>query len=162
MHIADARLSKTLAESGITNDERTRRATGSCNTTIHETQLFSRMPGIFCIRDNFNLFQFLSSRMSARELTKMAKTLYTLECGYAISLWRERRRSHAPHIDASELHEYSLSSTPLVEGLLAMVDIIPLFQKTYKLHKTNLMVLTDGDANTGWDSVMRYNETGLH
>jgi len=43
-----------------------------------------------------------------------------------------------------------------------MVDIIPLFQKTYKLHKTNLMVLTDGDGNTGWDSVMRYNESGLH
>ena len=43
-----------------------------------------------------------------------------------------------------------------------MVDIIPLFQKTYKLHKTNLMVLTDGDANTGWDGVMRYNEAGLH
>ena len=76
--------------------------------------------------------------------------------------YSERRRSHAPHIDASELHEYSLSSTPLVEGLLAMVDIIPLFQKTYKLHKTNLMVLTDGDANTGWDSVLRYNEAGLH
>ena len=72
------------------------------------------------------------------------------------------RHSSSPYIDASELHEYALSSTPLVEGLLAMIDIIPLFQRTYKLHKTNLMVLTDGDANTGWDSIMRYGEQGLH
>ena len=72
-----------------------------------------------------------------------------------------RRHSSSPVIDSSELHEYSLSSTPLVEGLMAMIDIIPLFQRTYKLHKTNLMVLTDGDANTGWDGVLRYNDAGL-
>ena len=154
---SSARLSKSLAH---IDDERTRRA------QVREIRKsmkpnFSQEAGDLCIRDNFNLFQFLSSRMSASALTKMAKTLYTLGVGMQYR-YDARRHSNSPYIDSSELHEYSLSSTPLVEGLLAMVDIIPLFQKTYKLHKTNLMVLTDGDANTGWDGVMRYNEAGLH
>ena len=99
--------------------------------------------------------------MSARELTRMGKILYTLGVGMQYR-YDPRRHSNSPFIETGELHEYSLSSTPLVEGLLAMVDIIPLFQKTYKLHKTNLMVLTDGDANTGWDGVLRYGDSGLH
>jgi hypothetical protein len=123
--------------------------------------IFSSNAGDLYMRDNFNLFQFLSSRMSARELTKMAKILYTMGVGMQYR-YHPSRRFGSPVIQPDELHEYSLSSTPLVEGLMAMVDIIPLFQRTYKLHKTNLMVLTDGDANTGWDGIMRYNETGLH
>ena len=154
-----ARLSKTLAESGIEDPAIRRMQVREIRRNMKPN--FSQEAGDLCIRDNFNLFQFLSSRMSARELTKMAKTLYTLGCGMQYR-YDSRRHSNSPFIDSSELHEYSLSSTPLVEGLLAMVDIIPLFQKTYKLHKTNLMVLTDGDANTGWDSVMRYGEQGLH
>ena len=154
-----ARLSKTLAESGIEDPAIRRMQVREIRRNMKPN--FSQEAGDLCIRDNFNLFQFLSSRMSARELTKMAKTLYTLGCGMQYR-YDSRRHSNSPFIDSSELHEYSLSSTPLVEGLLAMVDIIPLFQKTYKLHKTNLMVLTDGDANTGWDSVLRYNESGLH
>ena len=152
-----ARLSKSLAHM---DNEREKRA---AVREIRKSQKpnFSANAGDLCIRDNFNLFQFFSSRMSARELTKMAKLLYTMGTGMQYR-YSETRRSHYPHIDSSELHEYSLSSTPLVEGLLAMIDIIPLFQKTYKLHKTNLMVLTDGDANTGWEGVMRYNEAGLH
>ena len=122
---------------------------------------FSQKAGDLVLRDNFNLFQFLSSRMSARELTKMAKVLYTLGIGMQYR-YDPRRHSSSPVIQPDELHEYSLSSTPLVEGLMAMIDIIPLFQRTYKLHKTNLMVLTDGDANTGWDGVLRYNDSGLH
>ena len=152
-----ARLSKSLAHM---DSEREKRA---AIREIRNSQKphFSQKAGDLCIRDNFNLFQFLSSRMSARELTRMAKLLYTLGTGMQYR-YSETRQSHYPHIDSSELHEYSLSSTPLVEGLMAMIDIIPLFQKTYKLHKTNLMVLTDGEANTGWDGVMRYNEAGLH
>ena len=154
-----ARLSKTLAESGITNDRERRMQVREIRRSMKPN--FSEKAGDLCIRDNFSLFQFLSSRMSASELQKMAKLLFTLGVGMQYR-YSEYRRAGSPVIDPSELHEYSLSSTPLVEGLLAMVDIIPLFQKTYKLHKTNLMVLTDGDANTGWDSVMRYNEAGLH
>ena len=152
-----ARLSKSLAH--MDNDREKRAAVREIRKS--QKPNFSANAGDLCIRDNFNLFQFFSSRMSARELTKMAKLLYTMGTGMQYR-YSETRRSHYPHIDSSELHEYSLSSTPLVEGLLAMIDIIPLFQKTYKLHKTNLMVLTDGDANTGWEGVMRYNEAGLH
>jgi hypothetical protein len=154
-----ARLSKTLAESGIENPAIRRMQVREIRR--NQKPNFSMEAGDLCIRDNFSLFQFLSSRMSARELTQMAKTLYTLGVGMQYR-YNPARHSSSPFIAPDELHEYSLSSTPLVEGLLAMVDIIPLFQRTYKLHKTNLMVLTDGDANTGWDSVMRYGEQGLH
>ena len=114
-----ARLSKSLAHM---DSDRERRA---AVREIRKGQKpnFSQEAGDLCIRDNFNLFQFLSSRMSASELTKMAKTLYTMSVGMQYR-YDARRHSHSPFIDSSELHEYSLSSTPLVEGLLAMVDTV--------------------------------------
>jgi len=156
---AGTRLSQQLEASGITDEAKRRSMIREIKHSCKSR--FSENAGDVSVRDSFNLLQFLSSRMSARELTKMTKLLYTMGIGMQYR-YHPNRHSYTPFIDSSALREYSLSSTPLVEGLLAMVDIIPIFQKTYKLHKTNLMVLTDGDANTGWDGVLRYNESGLH
>ena len=96
---------------------------------------------------DFNLLNFFSSRMSARDIARMAKALYAI--GYGI----DHRWEADYYRMENQLHEYSLSSTPLVEALIAMQSVIPLFQKTYKLHRTNFICLTDGEANTGWESV---------
>ena len=116
---------------------------------------FSKEIGTVCLGNGhveFNLLNFFSSRMSARDVARMAKALYAIGHGSA-----HRYEADYYRLD-NKLNEYSMSSTPLVEALITMQSVIPLFQKTYKLHKTNFIVLTDGEANTGWDSV--YNPGG--
>jgi hypothetical protein len=43
-----------------------------------------------------------------------------------------------------------MGSTPLVEAMIAMQDIIPNFRDHYKLDKVNFICLTDGDGNTSF------------
>ena len=49
---------------------------------------------------------------------------------------------------AIEWKKYSLSSTPLVEAMVAMQEIVPSFRDHYKLDKVNFICLTDGEANS--------------
>ena len=107
---------------------------------------FSKNAGEWVIDSNFSLLNFFSSRMSGRDITRMGKALYA--AAHAMRGWRS---------DAA-LREFSLSSTPLVEGLITMQTVIPNFIKAYKLHRCNFIVLTDGDANTGADRVYKGDE----
>ena len=91
----------------------------------------------------FNLLNFFSSRMSAKEMNRMAKALYA--AGTAMS------NSYRTEYN---LEEFAMGSTPLVEALVTMQTLIPNFIKKYKLHKCNLITLTDGDANTGFDDII--------
>ena len=102
---------------------------------------FSHNQGELDIRSDFSLLNFFSSRMSARDITRMGKALYA--AADSVRGWRSDRA----------LQEFSLSSTPLVEALITMQTVIPNFIKAHKLHKCNFICLTDGDANTGGDSV---------
>ena len=92
----------------------------------------------------FNLLNFFSSRMSAKEMNRMTKALYAV--GNACA--KHYRNDY-------NLEEFAMGSTPLVEALVAMQTIIPNFVEKYKLHKCNLITLTDGDANTGFDGVIK-------
>ena len=92
----------------------------------------------------FNLLNFFSSRMSAKEMNRMTKALYAV--GHACA--NHYRNDY-------NLEEFAMGSTPLVEALVAMQTIIPNFVEKYKLHKCNLITLTDGDANTGFDGVIK-------
>ena len=102
---------------------------------------FSKGIGELDIQSKFSLLNFFSSRMSSRDISRMGKALYA--AAHAMRGWRSD----------SSLREFSLSSTPLVEALITMQTVIPNFIKAYKLHRTNFIVLTDGDANTGGDRV---------
>ena len=102
---------------------------------------FSQEPGELVIRGEFSLLNFFSSRMSSRDITRMGKALYAT--AYVLKGYRQDNC----------LAEFNLSSTPLVEALITMQTVIPNFIKAYKLHRTNFIVLTDGDANTGGDRV---------
>ena len=104
-------------------------------------QFFSQEPGELVIRGEFSLLNFFSSRMSSRDITRMGKALYA-----TASVLKGYRTD-------SCLNEFTLSSTPLVEALITMQTVIPNFIKAHKLHRTNFIVLTDGDANTGGDRV---------
>jgi hypothetical protein len=76
-----------------------------------------------------SLINFLSSRMSAAD--------FTYACSMLVYL------AHSNH----PLNWLNLSSTPLNESIIAAMDIIPEFQKKYRLQLVNTVFLTDGDSN---------------
>jgi len=88
---------------------------------------------------HFNLLNIFSSRMSAKDLSKMLKLMWRHAWGH--STRHERWK------------DFGLGSTPLIEGLVAMNKIIPNFKEHYKLDICNLIVLTDGEGNTSFGHV---------
>lgn len=86
----------------------------------------------------FQLFNIFSSRMTAAEFTNAgaAMTFLGKHPGYAPD-W------------------FSMGSTPLNQAIVACFDIIPQFQKKYKLQMVNTVFLTDGegDAFSGYCDV---------
>jgi hypothetical protein len=78
----------------------------------------------------FTLLNFLSSRMSAADFTYACSALVGMTHSHGFPQW------------------LNLSSTPLNESISAAMDIIPAFQKKYRLQVVNTVFLTDGDANS--------------
>lgn len=78
---------------------------------------------------NFNLREMISSKMSAKEFSRSIKNQLQMgDCKFVP-------------------HEESLSSTPLIEALVASKNIILDFKKKYNLEMVNLIVVHDGDAD---------------
>ena len=78
----------------------------------------------------FKLLNMLSSRMSASEFKYAASAMVGMAdyCGY-VPYWM------------------SLNSTPMMQSIIAAMDLIPQFQKKYKLQVVNTVFLTDGEAD---------------
>lgn len=83
--------------------------------------------------DGFHLLNLISSRMNARQFNDAARNCYMLGC----NVFDHR-------------HPLGLGSTPSLDALVCMNKIIPAFQKRYGLDKTSLMILTDGEGNSGF------------
>ena len=94
-----------------------------------------------------NLLNLLSSRMTGAELTKMSKNLYM----YAATLRNEDTYLW------NNWKRLSLGSTPTVEALIGMQQVIPNFKRANKLDKVNLICLTDGEPNSKFSNY--YNGT---
>jgi hypothetical protein len=60
-----------------------------------------------------------------------------------------------------KLGQFELGSTPLVEAMTAMQEVIPNFRNYHKLDKVNFICLTDGEANSSFDSVLNEYEVEL-
>ena len=93
-------------------------------------------------RDNFKLLNFFSSRMNASQLNNMAKIMWRIGQGFSNRYYHQE-----------EWGNFELGATPLVEGLVTMNKIIPMFKNYHKIDKMNLIVLSDGDGNTELGSV---------
>ena len=89
--------------------------------------------------DNFRLLQMFSSKMNAKDVTKMMKLMFRYGWGheYRFEKWGN----------------YDLGSTPTLPALVAMNKVIPAFRKHYKLDICNLIVLTDGEGNNSFGSI---------
>ena len=94
-----------------------------------------------------NLLNLLSSRMTGAELTKMSKNLYM----YAATLRNEDTYLW------NNWKRLGLGSTPTVEALIGMQQVIPNFKRANKLDKVNLICLTDGEPNSKFSNF--YNGT---
>ena len=98
-------------------------------STIQEkTYYHQNKPGDMSL-DSFAIMNILSSRMTASEFTYAASALTAMS----------RTPRWAPHW-------MSLSGTPLNEAVISAMEIVPWFQKKYKLQMVNTIFLTDGEG----------------
>jgi hypothetical protein len=94
----------------------------------------------------FGICNILSSRMSAAEFTYAGSALVSMAgCG------PNGRRSKQPYW-------MSMSGTPLNEAVIAAMEIVPYFQKKYKLQIVNTVFLTDGEGSPSYE--IYENESG--
>ena len=107
----------------------------------YTTHRFSREPGEIKHGNDtcFNLLQLFSTKMNAADLNKMCKQLYLFAHAY-----------NGLRYSGSRLN---MGSTPLVEGLACMTQIVPMLKNNYNLDIVNMFVLTDGDGNSRFDTV---------
>jgi len=91
----------------------------------------------------FKLLNFLSSKMSASEFSYGCSALLSFSMG---------KREFSPKF-------ISLGGTPINEAIISAMEIVPKFQKDYKLQVVNTVFLTDGDGHK-CDSVWTKSNSG--
>lgn len=102
----------------------------------------------------FGICNILSSRMTASEFTYAGGALVAMSGA-------GKRKYRTPYW-------MSMSGTPLNEAIIAAMEIVPAFQKKYKLQIVNTVFLTDGEGGVlnnvfgekDNDYYSRYNENG--
>ena len=106
-------------------------------------QRFSKKPGEIQHGNDtcFNLLQLFSTKMNAADLNKMCKQLYTFAHAY-----------NGLKYSGSRL---GMGSTPLLEGLACLTEIVPMLKNNYNLDIVNMFVLTDGDGNSRFNIVTK-------
>ena len=57
---------------------------------------------------------------------------------------------HKDYYSRAKFGAYDLGSTPLVDAMVAMQEIIPRFKSAHKLDKVNFICMTDGEANSSF------------
>jgi hypothetical protein len=105
------------------------------STITEHSSTFKLKKNDFVINE-FGLINLLSSRMSAKDFTYAGAALM-----YMSGLSSYRGIPRTPYW-------MSLSGTPLNETIVAAMEIIPYFQKKYKLQIVNTVFLTDGDGHS--------------
>ena len=93
--------------------------------------------------NNMRLLNFFSSKMKVDEEIEMMHALYMVAQVFAPSYSRDLR--YIQRIDQPRILD--LSSTPLNEAIIAMMDIVPKFKKDTGVQKVNTIFLTDGESN---------------
>jgi len=84
------------------------------------------------VTHSFSLLNILSSKMSAVEFTYAGSAL--------MQMFEPQYRRNFPEW-------FSLGGTPLNETVIAAMNIVPEFQKAYKLQIVNTVFLTDGEGH---------------
>jgi len=105
-------------------------AFATCESPLCKTYLQPPVKNDLLVRD-FQLLNLLSSTMSAKEFSYAASAL----------VFQAKYPRYCPQW-------MSLGGTPLNEAIISSMEIIPEFQKKYKLQIVNTVFLTDGEGST--------------
>ena len=129
--------------------------------------------------NDFELINVLSHRSSKQEFKKCMYHLYFLaehlNAGYGYYNYRNegKQDGFSEEFSLDELEEnkdtldfgyigtperFGLTTTPLIESMVAMQDLVPAFRKKYRVDKLSFVTLTDGGANGPWGKVLKYNK----
>ena len=118
--------------------------------------------GDISIDNHLVLFNFISSKMSAKEYDEAMTNMYYLGVLHERYIYRSRRGYMQNDYDDQwkyDLHDaprgYDLSSTPLNDTIMAAMKMVPAFQKSYNIDKMNTVFLTDGSSD-GNDRVISF------
>lgn len=102
---------------------------------LYRKPLYQKNDGIIHIEESFSLLNILTSKVSGKTLEKQMSNVYRIV------------RSFRNHCSSYNIPiGWSLSGTPLNETLIALHQILPIFQRENKLQKVQCVILTDGDA----------------
>jgi len=100
----------------------------------YSRKVAEKQGGKFYIQSHFSLLNFLTSRVSRKELHRDMELLFTIA-----SMFDGYSHGYVPS-------QLSLSGTPLNESLMCLHQIIPEFQKRTNVEKAHCMILTDGES----------------
>jgi len=113
-----------------------------------DKQYWNYKYGDFCF-DEFKLVNCLSHRMKKNEFEESLLYMFHMAKDYD-QRW-SRNWSDPEYPKGSNYHipdKYYLGNTPLNEALIVCNNIIPEFQKKYKVEKLTFITLTDGGGNS--------------
>ena len=99
---------------------------------------YDRKSKVISINEHFHLLNFFSSRSNSREIENHLQNIWRIA-------YRNDRSCHDNYGIPSGLE---LSGTPLNESIISLHKIIPQFKEQNKLQKVNIILLTDGEANS--------------
>ena len=94
-----------------------------------------RKIGDICLGD-FKLLNILSSKMSASDFSYAASALVRYSASRRNTVWPSW---------------FSLGGTPLNEAVMSAMNVVPEFQKAYKLQIVNTVFLTDGEGANNYN-----------
>ena len=100
--------------------------------------------GEIVLNEETRLLNFFSSRMNAADEEKMMHYVWMTIKEMTRPFFEEWSITGYP---APYCRKYTLSSTPLNESIIAMMDYAPKFKKRTGVQKLNTVFLTDGDSD---------------
>ena len=104
---------------------------GSVDSKMHKC--LTPEANVLNFADDFQLFEFFSSRQNKRSLDESMKLVYMQ--AFSMNGYR---------LEYS--HKYGLGGTPLVEAMLCTKQIVSQMKKQENVEKVNVICLTDGEA----------------
>ncbi len=123
----------------------------SNETGILQTDMYQYKQGSVLL-DKVQLRQYLTSTMSGAEFNIAVRNLIVMKEYYAKGGSRSRYWTFVPP------KEESLTSTPLIQGVIACGYLMKDFRKRFNLDLTNLIIVHDGDADPQLSYIYKYED----
>ena len=107
----------------------------------HDQDCFSKNVGDVFF-ESVNIREYLNSEMRNSEFNRAVKNMLLLAHSYKNHNARYKKAPHIGHPSSERL-----SSTPMIEGLVAIKPMILDFKKKHNIDNAHLIIMQDGDAN---------------